>query len=252
MARIVKKSTQLEDTYQKERTKVIVFGSITAVCFILFTLPVLDDLPLARIIVMLGFAVAGYFLGVVWSNFSAARAGMKGQKAVEDMVRLLPDSYVGYQNLSITHNGKTIHPQMVVVGPNGVFVIQSNHRNGRVEGHYNDTKWIQHKTGQKGGQYEKSFDSPVGRVIHQSDVMKQYLESHGARIWIERMVWFTYPDVDLKVQGQPSPGTLGKVNIYTSLRDGAAESWNYIQSFVSPYPPSSERVESVKALFDAL
>ena len=83
MARIVKKSSQLEDTYQKERTKVIVFGSITAVCFILFTSPVAEVLPLGRIIVALGFAVAGYFLGVAWNNFSAARAGMKGQKAVE-------------------------------------------------------------------------------------------------------------------------------------------------------------------------
>jgi hypothetical protein len=252
MARIVKKSTQLEDTYQKERTKVIVFGSITAVCFILFTSPVAEALPLGRIIVALGFAVAGYFLGVAWSKFSAARAGVKGQKAVEDMVRKLPDTYVGYQNLSITHKGKTIHTQMVVVGPNGVFVIQSNHRNGRVEGHYNDTKWIQHKTGQKGGQYEKSFDSPVGRVKHQSGVLKEYLESNGVCAWIERMVWFTYPDVDLRVTGEPPRGTVGKVNVYTSLRDGAAESWQYIQSFAPTYPLSAEQVSRICALFDAL
>lgn len=136
----------------------------------------------------------------------AMRAGIDGEEAV---VRTLahdlpggPSGYVICQNLKLPGAGGDV--DHVVVGPTGLFVLETKNVAGYIECD-GDGTWRRTKLGRGGTPYDARMSDPVAQVRRNVRTLRQYLEAHDphlcarTHLWISGMVVFPHPDAHLHV-----------------------------------------------------
>ena len=143
------------------------------------------------------------------SLHNISRAGQAGENATADFIAQFPDSYSGFQNLKVTYEGKQSEIDMVVVGPTGVYIIETKNHNGHIRGSFESHDWMQYKVGRAGGQYSKEFYSPVKQVGTHVYRLAHYLRLRGAQVHVDAMVFFTNPAATVEVYGTP-----GNIPVY--------------------------------------
>ena len=176
---------------------VCLLGSLFVVAFFCF--------GVAVVLLIIGASCGSFAFG----QENIRRAGQLGETATADFIAQFPDSFSGFQNLKVTYDGKTSEMDMVVVGPTGVFIIEAKNHNGHIQGSFESHDWMQYKTGRAGGQYSKSFYSPVKQVGTHVYRLAHYLRSNGQNVHVDAMVFFTNPAATVEVFGTP-----GNIPVY--------------------------------------
>lgn len=141
--------------------------------------------------VLLAFGAAGFVGKRFWHAYRKSASGDKGVERTIDVLRQLPDSYHVLSNVQVPG----AYCGLVVVGRNGVFIINTKHHNGTITPSNGD--WVQEKTGRRGTDYSSSMRNPVKHMKRQIHVLADYLKSVGTRVWVDGIVFFTNPDVIL-------------------------------------------------------
>lgn len=206
MARIIKKKTRLDTAYKRSRCMTGSLYSLAALCGIVCltgTVGIWPPMILAGAFVFLG---TGVFAA---RRNEVIRTGIDGENATAALIARLPKDYCGFQNVTVSYQGKTSEMDMVVAGPTGVFIIETKNHNGNIRGSYESAQWTQHKTGRAGGAYSKALYSPVKQVGTHVYRLAHYLRSHGCNVHVEAMVFFTNPLVTVRLTGTP-----GDVAVY--------------------------------------
>jgi len=87
-------------------------------------------------------------------------SGIKGEQRSSDIIETLPNGYEVFTSLHIqTKQGNRAEYDQIIVGDNGLFVIEVKNHNGNIVGNEEDSTWTQHKVGRKGGEYLKEMKS---------------------------------------------------------------------------------------------
>ena len=209
MAQIIKRDSAPEQNRDKAKSagklKLILalgFMAAAVICAVFFLL-------IPAFLCTVGAAICfGMFLSGLGST-AAMDAGIVGETATANLIRQLPQGYYGFQNVIATFEGKTSEIDMVVVGQTGVFIIETKHHNGMIQGAYDSHDWIQHKTGRRGGQYSKQFYSPVKQVGTHVYRLAHLLRGNGVNVHVDAMVFFTNPAAYVAIDGTP-----GKIPVY--------------------------------------
>jgi len=151
-------------------------------------------------------------------------AGEAGENATAHIIEQLPEGYYGFRNLHIPYDGRVSEIDMVVVGPTGVYIIETKNLKGAVTGNPADDQWILHKTGRGGGSYQRSFYNPLKQVGTHVYRLAHFLRGSGCMVQIHAMVFFAneYP---VQVYGQPGKfpvysGEVGAKLIFQSILAG--------------------------------
>ena len=154
-------------------------------------------------------SVGGIF-AAIWSAVAFTRSGSNANTYEhgyegEEMLRrrlhdILPDDYIGYFGFPLK-DGKDI--DCVLLGPAGLYVFETKHHNGYIQ--YTDGGWRQVKTGRRGTSYFGNLKNPGGQVLFALREVKSYLENKGMRIFINGVVTFTNPSVELSIEKNPKP-----------------------------------------------
>lgn len=167
------------EIYRKKRNKWYILGVI---CFILATLTGgLTGIP------FIIFMVLG---GSAGRKYSILRSGVDGERQTQKTVSRLSDNYAAISNVKV-EAGYESELDLVVVGDNGVFVIETKNHNGTIVGNTADERWTQHKVGQKGGQYSKDMYSPVKQVGTHVFRLSKFLKQNGINVWVQGIVYFS-------------------------------------------------------------
>lgn len=116
----------------------------------------------------------------------------------------------------------------VVVGPNGVFIIEVKNNNSQIVGSEEELEWVVHKVGRKGTPYTASMRNPVKQVKSQICALNNFTKERGYKVWIEGVVFFSNPNSSLAFKGKPSVPILQ----YSGLTD-------YILSHKPKYAPAN-------------
>lgn len=136
------------------------------------------------------FVVGGYFL----SKYSRSKAGISGEdSAVKGLEHILPQDYHVFTNIKVHEK---MESDAVVVGPKGVFVVEVKSFNGEIEGTEHDKFWTLHKTGRRGGEYERQLKNPLGQLKRNIFIISQYLKMEGCPYWVDGCVYFANPDME--------------------------------------------------------
>ncbi len=147
-------------------------------------------------IAAVGVAVA------VWGGTKARAAGAVGEAAALELLQRLPADYrVFNQVLVPSSTGRARELDYVVVGANGVFVIEVKHNHGRIEGHVDDPVWKAWKIGRGGTRYATEVRNPVRQVRGATAALAAWLRAEGIKTWVHALVVFTNERASLDLRG---------------------------------------------------
>jgi hypothetical protein len=164
--------------------------------------------------VYLGGAVALVVAGICTLSFLAASSpdarfssGAQGEDLAVDVVRRLPDTYTVFNQLDIPNARSRTgvnEADLVVCGPNAVFVIEVKNNNGTIVCDEKAPNWPIRKVGRGGTAYGKAMRNPVGQCKNLIWALGEHLKGVGAKPWIQGVVLFTSPDAKLIQEGPSS------------------------------------------------
>jgi len=106
----------------------------------------------------------------------------------------LGDEYCVYTNVVIPAGNTTCEIDILVVGPNGFFIVEVKHMSGKIIGQADSKTWLQSKR-----PHSRQFRNPIKQVNRQVYWLKQLLDQSNIKTWIEPIVVFTHPRVQLDV-----------------------------------------------------
>jgi len=168
----------------------------------------------------MAFALAMVFpiVGILyyWRRYHTWKMGIEGENSVTQVLKskLDDDYYLVNDVLYINDRGNTENIDHIVLGPNGIFAIETKHYNGKItcKGSY----WqIPFPFGRSPSSQAKGNASWVSKAIRASGVFET------SNVWVEPIVVFSNPDVELEtIDPEVEVVTLDKlVNSITSYDD---------------------------------
>ncbi|USG65111.1 NERD domain-containing protein [Brevibacillus ruminantium] len=185
--------------------------------FFLLGFPVLIFIGLILLKVLFGnqtLFLFGVFAGIfIWGILNAKQytkikiiyAGLQGEKNTNRLLGSLPESYAVLSDITIEVEGKRSQIDHIVVGPTGVYVIETKNLNGSIVGSESDHQLVQHKIGRRGGEYSKSFYNPVKQVGTHVYRLATYLKKYSLDTWVQGIVYFSNPDAEVNVNSEKIP-----------------------------------------------
>ena len=133
------------------------------------------------------------------NQFSILSAGIAGEEEALAEIIHLSDDYTVLSNVTCMYQEKKCEIDMLIVAPNGIFIVEVKNHNGIIEGGINNPMWIQHKVGRNGGEYSKEIRNPLLQVKRSTYILSNYLKDSGYNVWIEGIVFYTNPEVSINV-----------------------------------------------------
>jgi len=145
-------------------------------------------------------------------------AGAEGEEKTLEELSGLPDSYHVFNQVDLP-NARSVtgvnEADLIVAGPNGVFVLEVKHNTGVVTGSDADMEWTVTKSGRRGIVHEKTLRNPVSQVTRLVRLLISQL-ARDRRPWVQGIVVFSHPSVtlDIEILGQVPCLRLGQVRDY--------------------------------------
>lgn len=226
MAKIITKNNHLLEQYKQNKrlrnwSYVVIFVDLMMFMFSIEHIGASFQ-PVALLCMIL-FLASGFAASHYSKKTNSLHSGLQGEEATAKIIASLPDTYTGFQNIQVTHDGKTSELDMAVVGPTGVFIIETKNMNGTIVGNYEHAKWVQEKIGRKGTPYSKNFHSPIKQVGTHVYRLAHYLRGQKCNVHIDDIVYFSNPDTTVRLTGTPS-----KTPVFSASGNGGREICNYI------------------------
>ena len=233
MARIYKKPSKLRKDYLRQKIKVK-RAALTA-CIFVFT-AVLGNILMRGealygvglvlfIVAALGFIICCGYACTKQNTVASLKQGVEGEDITADILKNgLNDSFTVFQNVVITFDGKNSELDLIIIGLNGVFVVEAKNRNGKIKGSYTKERWTQHKVGQRGGEYSAEFYSPVKQVSTHIFRLAGFLREKGAPAFINGIVYFANENTELEISGVADriPVLKGEKNLIKYIKNTKA------------------------------
>lgn len=163
------------------------------------------------------------FLMIIVSNVGLiSLAGAAGEDFTLKLLSSLPDSYTILNQIYVPNSkSKTGYVELdfVVVGPNGVFVIEVKNNNSKIVGNENDKDWIVRKVGRGGTPYTSSMRNPIKQLKSQIWSLGNFMKDQGQKAWIEGIVFLSNQDSEFEFNGDPSVPVLHKTGLTDYILD---------------------------------
>ncbi|MGF9796371.1 nuclease-related domain-containing protein [Brevibacillus agri] len=243
MANVIHSKNSLSVQLKKQIFKQVLYllGLPVAVFVCLILIRVLSD---NRVLFMsvgtLGLFAWAILNSIQYGKIKIVYSGLKGEKNTKKLLATLPDSYTVLSDIKVEVEGKSSQIDHIVVGPTGVYVIETKNMNGSIVGNESDHQFVQHKIGRRGGEYSKSFYNPVKQVGTHVYRLATYLKKHSLETWVQGVVYFSNPDAEVNVNS-------GKIPVF-SFEDGP----NQIVRYVTHHEGETLSTEKVKRIADLL
>ncbi len=215
MANLYKANQGLKEKISKlEKLRIIDTIGIFAIFFGFTNLAkVIGDknTTLAIIIAALGFF--GFFFCVksfftINKKIEVYSSGLTGEVKTQAILCSLPSEYNVIVNANIEYTGQKSELDSIVVGPTGVFIVETKNYSGIIRGNIND-QYLQHvKISGGGNEYTSSFYNPVKQVATHTYRLSGLLKSKGIDKYVHNCVFFSAKDISLQIEeteNSPTP-----------------------------------------------
>lgn len=177
MAIIKKEYTTLDNDLKKMNKKLYIAFGVTFI--LLLVEPILS------------------FLGLMYVNASLKSSkrlryeqGDIGEKYAKNRLKKLNDSYNIFCDITVPVGGKSSQLDTIVVGNNGIFVVEVKNINGKVKGQIEDKYLTIEKTGRKGKKYYRKLYNPHMQVSTHTKRLQTYLKMNGVECEVTGLVLF--------------------------------------------------------------
>jgi len=231
MAKLYKLKSESEKEYNdimEDRSKNVLRGII----FLIITLAVaLCAVAMESMLMLLG-AVPFLIVSIIQFNTKKyddkgdiRRSGIQGELQTLQLLEGLPDDYHIISNALISCAQKTSEMDAIVIGPTGIFVIETKNNKGVIYGHPNKRSWVQIKYDRGGNQYRKDLYNPIKQVKTHVYVLANLLRSCGCNVYVKAMVLFVNYQTRLMLERGRS-----RIPVFSVSDNGGRRVLNYILS----------------------
>lgn len=117
--------------------------------------------------------------------------GAAGEDRALAVLSQLPSDYTLFNQIQLPDPKSTTgyrETDFVVVGPNGVFIIENKDFRGRIVGDASSGQWEQHKTGRGGTAYVTHGRNPIRQVQGYVSILSSIFQVRGVKAWITPIV----------------------------------------------------------------
>lgn len=206
MSRIVKIKSELKKNKNKAFLKtalaillVFIFaglglGMLTAILLKKSTLSIVFPIILLvlALVLFVTFLVFRKKLGILQS-------GVRGEEATLKILQKLPKEYTILTNPVILNRGISMELDFVVIGKNGVFIVETKNHRGIISGKTSKQTWKQVKHGKNDKVFEKEISNPVKQSYRQGRRMAEMFKDFDITADIYPIVYFVDSRSELKV-----------------------------------------------------
>lgn len=196
-------------------------------------------------IVYIGFFIEISFYKIFRDKLNGLKSGVKGERNLISILSKLPDDYKAISNAIVEYEGKSSELDLVLIGKNGVFVIETKNHNGTIEGDDTDEKWIQNKVGRKGGRYSKSMYNPMKQVSTHVFRLSNFLKTNDINVWVQGVVFFSNRSARVSINNRNN-----KIPVFAASNGGVDELLQYINTYQAKKEIDTETIHKMVRLLD--
>jgi hypothetical protein len=183
MAEIVKRSNHLRKDIKKAYLKLL----IASLSIILSVLIIEQSYYIT--IVIIGMMIV--WIMFVLNNIEILRFGLQGEKEAFDLLSKLPRQYKILSDVHLVDGTKSSQIDFVIIGPNGLFIMESKHIKGIINGKEDDNYLQKVKIGKGGDKYYKKMFNPIKQISGHKIGMDVFLKKKGFRYRAIPVLYFS-------------------------------------------------------------
>lgn len=164
------------------------------------------------------------------------KRGTEGEREALDILKQgLPDTYYIINNAEIYYDDRHNELDLIVIGPSGIYIVETKKWFGTISGSYSDRYLIQvNKDG------TKEHYNPVKQVATHVDILQRFLKAKGVQNWIQGVVFFVHPKSTLQITNIPHNG----IPLFSLPADGKDQLLTYLKRTV-PRTLSQSEIEKI-------
>ena len=193
MAEIVKRSNHLRVDIRKAYFKIVLSISI------IYLLVLLGDLT--RFFSFLPIGVFVIMIMQALNHIEILKFGLQGEKEAFDLLAKLPYQYKVLSDVHIVDGTKSSQIDFVIIGSNGLFIMESKHIKGTLNGREEDNYLQKVKYGKSGDRYVKRMYNPIKQILGHKIGMDIFLKKKGFRCSALPILYFSN-DCTVNVQSK--------------------------------------------------
>lgn len=198
MAVIHQNKNELESQIKRNRNKI---GRVWLFAFIAMVIVAFIEETIVGAIIFIAFIISSFYM----NKNTIIKRGLEGENRALNLLNNLPSNYHVFNNITVTHEGKSSELDLVIVGDRGIFVVEVKNHNGNIVGNEEERNWQQHKVGRKGGEYSKHLYNPTKQVGTHVFRLSKNLKKNGVHFWVQGAVFFSNPQVSIQVKTDKTP-----------------------------------------------
>lgn len=203
MAKIIENYSELTHDYKRINRKVIVLNFLSAlscilvagcVVFITWRKVSIEYFVLTAVYTIITKHIIAPMILKATNERNIIESGISGETAVQNRLSALPDDYTVIHNVVVDYDGQKKELDFVVVGPNGVFIIENKNNSGYIYGDARSNQLTQNKN-----YSTKTFRNPVKQVSMQTYRLRGLFNKLGINQWIQPVVYFSNSDAQVNI-----------------------------------------------------
>ena len=180
---------------------------------------------------------------IIGRRYNVLLSGIKGEKSLARIAKRFKNEYDIFLNCPVQYKRNRSEIDMIMVGKNGIIIVEAKNHSGTICGSDSDEKWVQYKHYRDGKNTECEMKNPIKQITRQRDILKSIFHSHGIDVWIDGVVYFSNPLIRLK---------LGLKNKNSIVCAGEKELDEFISSYRSPKHIEKDELNAICEILKGL
>ncbi|MDR2531890.1 MAG: NERD domain-containing protein [Oscillospiraceae bacterium] len=176
---------------------------IFVLCFLLWRIGSENYLETVGFTMMILGMVLAY--AALSRRYRILLSGHNGERALFKIIKHIKWSgdCAVFTNLPVIYRKSRSEIDMLLIGERGIVIIEVKNHSGAIIGSGNDDFWLQRKKFREGygavRGAEKKMINPLIQLRRQRGIIKSLLREHGFDVWVENALFFSNPNVRLKL-----------------------------------------------------
>jgi hypothetical protein len=215
MANIIKSPSQLKKDYKQVKRINLLWFTILIGSILAF--------PYYQSSIVLAL-LAVYVIILRNKKTQILKAGVTGEKAATRVFKNLSNEYTVFHDLTVTYDGRQSQIDHVIIGPTGIYIVETKNIKGKITRSSEENKWNITKTGRKGGVYSKSMYNPVKQVGTHVYRLSNMLRDNKVHAWVQGIVYFSNEESIVSIDGCE----IGDIPVFSARNKGTNKLLKYI------------------------
>ncbi len=146
-------------------------------------------------------AALGVLAWRLYHQAAVLRSGLAGENSAARALAGLPQNYTVLCNAKLYAGAQRGEADAVVIGPNGVAVVEVKNHAGSLLGEADAPTWRQTRPVKGGKPMEKTLPNPLRQNRRQVQLVRRILGGEGLKCAVTGYVYFANPHASVHVRG---------------------------------------------------